>query len=212
MQARFEGMNARVLGVSVDHVPCLKAWAESLGGISFPLLSDFWPHGEAARAWGVFREAEGVSERAVFLIDTEGVVRYFDVHDIADQPDNEVLFAELAKLEPEAAGRLLAEPAHSAEATQAEEPSTGGSGAVFATAEGVVMYCRSWCPDCRRARDWLEANGIAYVEIDVDSDLDARSRAESLNEGRLHTPTFEIGDESCVDFRPERLLELLDRI
>ncbi|HBX68522.1 MAG TPA: hypothetical protein DEH25_03835, partial [Chloroflexi bacterium] len=43
--ALFVGLNAQVLGISVDHVPCLQAWAESLGGISYPLMSDFWPHG-----------------------------------------------------------------------------------------------------------------------------------------------------------------------
>lgn len=207
-------MNARVVGVSVDHVPCLKAWAESLGGVSFPLLSDFWPHGAVAQEWGVFRDEEGISERAIFLVDAEGVVRYVDVHDIADQPDNEVLFAELAKLEPEAAGRLLA--GGSADAgTGAEAPSDGGADAAgsqpaLAAPSGVVMYCRSWCPDCRRARDWLQQNGVDFVEVDVDADAEARARAAALNEGRLHTPTFEIGAESCIDFKPDRLRELLE--
>lgn len=71
------------------------------------------------------------------------------------------------------------------------------------------MYCRSWCPDCARARVWLDEHGIAYEEIDVDDDLYAREKAANHNEGRLHTPTFEIGPDVCVDFRPERLSELL---
>ena len=73
----------------------------------------------------------------------------------------------------------------------------------------LVMYCRSWCPDCRRAREWLDEHGIPYVEVDVDDDYDARAYAADINEGRLHTPTFEIGKDTCVDFRPERLSELL---
>jgi len=73
----------------------------------------------------------------------------------------------------------------------------------------IVMYCRSWCPDCARARAWLDARGIEYVEVDVDHDLTARSAAEQLNEGRLHTPTFVLGDGVCVDFRPDVLIELL---
>lgn len=77
------------------------------------------------------------------------------------------------------------------------------------TTEGLVMYCRKWCPDCARARRWLDERGIPYVEIDVDDDLDARGHAESLNEGRLHTPTFELGNQTCVDFRPATLEELL---
>jgi len=74
---------------------------------------------------------------------------------------------------------------------------------------GVIMYCRSWCADCARARRWLESHNIPYVEIDVEMDADARRRAESHNDGRLHTPTFEIGDGICVDFRPETIKELL---
>lgn len=95
---RFEGKNTQVLGISVDSTDCQRAWAKSLGRIdNFPLLSDFWPHGEVARKYGVLRN-EGYSERALFAIDKQGVVRYADVHDLNDQPDNEVLFRELEKL------------------------------------------------------------------------------------------------------------------
>lgn len=74
----------------------------------------------------------------------------------------------------------------------------------------LIIYCRAWCPDCRRAKAWLEAEGIPYKEIDVDEDSSGRQRAEALNEGRLHTPTFERGEEVCVDFKPDRLKELLE--
>ncbi len=50
-------MQTQVLGLSVDSAPCLKAWAESLGGISYPLLSDFYPHGRFAELYGVLRPA-----------------------------------------------------------------------------------------------------------------------------------------------------------
>jgi glutaredoxin len=215
-------MNAQVVGVSVDHIPCLKAWAESLGGIRFPLLSDFWPHGQAASEWGVFREEDGNSERAIFIVDAEGVVRYVDVHDIEDQPDNDALFAELVKLEPEAAGRLIAAEGgtHAPQEKQDEAPKAGkeaGEDEPAPSAQrasagdaGIVMYCRSWCHDCKRAREWLDAQGIEYSEVDVDLDAEARAKAAALNEGALHTPTFEIGEDVCVDFRPERLRELLD--
>lgn len=73
----------------------------------------------------------------------------------------------------------------------------------------LVMYCRTWCGDCRRARAWLDERGIPYVEVDVESDAQARERAAGHNDGRLHTPTFELGAESCVDFRPGRLCEML---
>jgi len=80
----------------------------------------------------------------------------------------------------------------------------------FDESAGLIVYCRSWCPDCRRARAWLDEHGIPYTEVDVDDNEVARSDAESLNDGRLHTPTFRLGDGVCVDFRPEKLKELLE--
>lgn len=85
------------MGVSVDSVPSHEAWQKSLGGVSFPLCSDFYPHGEVADKYGILR-VEGISERAIFIIDTDGVVQYINVHPIDKQPDNEVVLAELAKL------------------------------------------------------------------------------------------------------------------
>ncbi len=63
------------------------------------MLSDFWPHGDVALKYGVLR-SEGRSERALFIIDDNGFIRYIDVHDIDDQPDNKVLFTEIKKLRP----------------------------------------------------------------------------------------------------------------
>ncbi len=94
---RFEGYDAQVVGISIDTVPANAAWAKSLGGITYPLLSDFYPHGAVAERYGVLR-AEGMSERAIFIIDKEGIVRYIDVHDIEEQPDEEQIFDELRKL------------------------------------------------------------------------------------------------------------------
>jgi len=90
-------MDAQVVGISIDSKHANRAWAESLGGITYPLLSDFYPHGEVAEKFGVLR-AEGMSERAIFIIDKQGVVRYIDVHNIGEQPDEAVIFEELAKL------------------------------------------------------------------------------------------------------------------
>lgn len=74
----------------------------------------------------------------------------------------------------------------------------------------VVMYCRRYCGDCARARQWLDDHGIPYIEVDVEADPSARQRAAGHNFGRLHTPTFEVGaDGVCVDFQPDRLSELL---
>lgn len=96
---RFKGYDAQVLGISVDSVPCNTAWAKSLGNLSYDLLSDFHPKGEVARAYGAYREADGISERAIFIVDKEGKLAFADIHEIADQPDNEDLFEVLRKLE-----------------------------------------------------------------------------------------------------------------
>ena len=95
---RFAGYDAQVLGISVDSVPCNAAWAKSLGGLSYDLLSDFHPKGEAARSFGAYREADGISERALFIVDKQGKLAYVDIHDIGDQPDNEDLFDVLRNL------------------------------------------------------------------------------------------------------------------
>ena len=86
---RFKGYDAQVLGISVDSVPCNTAWAKSLGGLSYDLLSDFEPKGEVARKFGAYRQSDGISERALFIVDKEGKIAFKDIHDISDQPDNE---------------------------------------------------------------------------------------------------------------------------
>ena len=68
--------NAEVIEVSVDNVPSQKAWAESLGGIDFPLLADFHPKAAVAKAYGIYNEDRGVAMRSVFLIDESGVIRH----------------------------------------------------------------------------------------------------------------------------------------
>jgi peroxiredoxin len=95
---RFEGYDAQVLGISVDSVPCNAAWAKSLGGLSYDLLSDFEPKGEVARSFGAYRQSDGISERAIFVVDKEGKLVFKDIHDISDQPDNEEIFEVLRKL------------------------------------------------------------------------------------------------------------------
>ena len=94
---RFRQYDAQVLGISVDSVPCNAAWAKSLGGLTYDLLSDFEPKGGVARAYGAYRP-EGYSERALFIVDKDGKLAYKDIHDIGDQPDNEDLFEVLRKL------------------------------------------------------------------------------------------------------------------
>lgn len=93
----FEKHDTVLVGLSCDNLPTLHAWVAQMGGLWFPVASDFWPHGRTAEAYGVLRP-EGVSERALFLIDKQGVVRFIDVHDINLRPDLGVLAREMEKL------------------------------------------------------------------------------------------------------------------
>ncbi len=86
------------MGISIDHTYATAAWAGLLGGISFPLLSDFFPHGAVAQAYGVLRP-EGMAERVLLVVDKSGTIRYIDVHEISEQPDEKLLFDELAELQ-----------------------------------------------------------------------------------------------------------------
>lgn len=94
----FERNDAVLLGITVDNMPTLYSWAKDLGALWFPVLSDFWPHGKVAATYGVLR-SDGTSERALFVIDKRGVIRYIDVHDINERPDLETLVLELRKLD-----------------------------------------------------------------------------------------------------------------
>jgi mycoredoxin-dependent peroxiredoxin len=75
----YDSADVRVLGVSVDHVFAQKAWANQ-EGYQFPLLSDFWPHGEVAKAYGVFDADRGMAVRGTFLVDRAGVLRFAEVN------------------------------------------------------------------------------------------------------------------------------------
>jgi peroxiredoxin len=84
--------------MTVDSVDSNAAWMESMGVEDIPMLSDYWPHGQISQAYGVLRE-HGMTERAIYIIDKQGIIRYIDIHDFDAQPDNNVLFDVLEELE-----------------------------------------------------------------------------------------------------------------
>ncbi len=86
-RAEFARLNAVALGLSVDSVPAKRAWAKDLRIKETKLLSDFWPHGAIAESYGIFRGDDGYSERAVFILDADGIVRWSKVYPISDVPD-----------------------------------------------------------------------------------------------------------------------------
>jgi glutaredoxin len=172
----------------------LKAWAESLGGITYPLLSDFWPHGGVAQMFGVLR-TDGKSERAIFIIDKNGLIRYVDVHDIDDQPDNEILFAELEKIEGKKSV-VAAKP--EVQAQPYERPDVD-----------VILYCTPWCPSCRRARAFFNERGIPFHEYDITKDRVAAGRVRGWARGYESTPTLDIKGTIMTEFNQVRVAELL---
>ncbi|MBN1558242.1 MAG: peroxiredoxin [Lentisphaerae bacterium] len=81
----FEQRDAVVLGLTTDNIPSLYAWVHAMDGLWFNVLSDFWPHGKVADTYGVLR-SDGTCERALFVVDKAGIIRYIDVHDINRRP------------------------------------------------------------------------------------------------------------------------------
>ncbi len=143
-------------------------------------------------AYGVFRQVDGYTERAIFIIDKEGVIQYIDVHDIDQQPDNEVLRNVIREVDPHAAQVFTP-------FEQEEEEVPNG---------GVVLYCTNWCKDCRLARAWLNEHEIDYIEVDVDYNQAARDRVRRWGKGALITPTFDVDGTIVLDYDEARLEEI----
>ena len=97
VQDIFEENDAVLLGITVDNIPTLFSWTNQMGKLWFEVLSDFWPHGAVAAKFGVLR-SDGVSERALFVIDKKGVIRFIDVHNINKRPPLEDIVRQLEKL------------------------------------------------------------------------------------------------------------------
>jgi peroxiredoxin len=95
---RFEQLNARILGISVDSVWSHKAWAEKLG-LRYPLLADFHPKGAVARQFGFYLEDKGIAARAIVVVDREGRVAWAKQYEILQVPDVGEVAAVLEKLQ-----------------------------------------------------------------------------------------------------------------
>jgi len=99
---KFSGLNAQIVAISTDSVPSHIAWQQkSIGTVSFPIASDFFPHGEVAKKYGVLMEGgpiAGVNNRAVFVVDKQGKIAFAKVYEILHQPDPAEVFAVLQTL------------------------------------------------------------------------------------------------------------------
>lgn len=95
MYDQFKAKGVTPFGVSIDHLYCKKAWADSLGLTKLQLLADFWPHGALAEALGCFIPKAGMSGRSNFLIGEDGEVAWSKRHEIKEQPDFKAILAEM---------------------------------------------------------------------------------------------------------------------
>ncbi len=96
-KAVFDSANTVAVGVSVDTVPSKHAWAKELGIKETRLLSDFWPHGEVAKKYGIFLEEKGISGRVNIIIDEDQKVVFFKIYEIPELPDIEEIYDFLKK-------------------------------------------------------------------------------------------------------------------
>jgi peroxiredoxin len=99
----FQSHNAELLGISVDGVWCHQAFAKARN-LRFPLLADFEPKGEVSRAYGAYRAKDGISERALFLVDGEGVIRWSYLSPVNVNPGVDGVLTALESLPSSTAG------------------------------------------------------------------------------------------------------------
>lgn len=138
-----------------------------------------------ARKYGVFRD-DGRSERAIFIIDKHGIIRYIDMHDIDHQPDNDLLREVLREIDPQIKN---AEVKAITDLANPPIPDTG-----------IVLFCTPWCPDCRKARKWLKDRNLEFVEIDITKSAQAAQKVMGWANGNRTTPTFYIDGQIIVDW------------
>lgn len=93
----FKRYDAQLLGISVDGVWCHKAYAKARN-LEFPLLADFEPKGEVSRKYGAYRTTEGFSERALFVLDGDGVIRWSYLSPLTQNPGADGILAALEAL------------------------------------------------------------------------------------------------------------------
>lgn len=98
---RLQASDAEVVGISVDSIMNTTAWEREIGPFDFPLCSDFWPHGEVCRHYGVLRSegpGSGASERAIAIVDKGGNIAFTSEYGVSKVPDIEELFESLRAL------------------------------------------------------------------------------------------------------------------
>ncbi|MBY3793194.1 peroxiredoxin [Rhodococcus fascians] len=93
----FENDDTAILAISVGPPPTHKIWAAEQG-YTFPLLSDFWPHGEVAQAYGVFNDSAGFANRGTFVVDKSGIIRFAEMNGPGEARDSSSWAEALAQV------------------------------------------------------------------------------------------------------------------
>ena len=93
----FDRYDTAIIGISTDNIPTLFAWTREMGDLWFNVVSDFWPHGKVSSDYGVLR-SDGTSERAIFIVDKQGIIRFTHVSDINIRPELGMIMKELGRL------------------------------------------------------------------------------------------------------------------
>jgi glutaredoxin-related protein len=190
---RFRAAHTQVLGVSVDSIHSHANWARDLGGVSFPLLSDFEPKGAVARAYGLYLDGPGITDRATVIIDGGGTVRHAASVTPAGKRDIEELAA-------------LSEQIHR-DAGSTTQPFADPSG----LGSGAVLYVKSHCGFSRAAQlavDNLHAKTLTVKNVSDDAQALAELRTAS---GSETAPCLVIGDE-VVPESPAIVRTLAERL
>jgi len=182
LQDRFARAHTQVLGVSVDSKFCHAGWAQSLGGVSFPLLADFQPKGAVARDYGLYLDEPGITDRATVIIDAAGVVRHASSVGPAGSRDIDELAALCEELDAEHGQGLEDVPAPAGLEPDAE------------------LFVKSLCGFSLwtlQARDNLHLQEALPVR-NVTEDADAMARLRELT-GKEQAPCLVVGDTPLLE-------------
>lgn len=168
------------LGISVDSVFSHGNWGASIGGISFPLLSDFNPKGKVAQSFGVYNEERGITFRATVLIDAGGTIRHIET--VSSGRDMAALAAQCEAINNDYAGN------------------TGGLPAAPGISGDPVLYVKNQCGPSRAtliARENLHLQSRIAVH-NVDEDAAAKSRLEALS-GSAQAPCLVVDGKPMLE-------------
>jgi peroxiredoxin len=196
----FKKLNVEILQISADTIPSLKVWAEQLGGIPFPLLSDYWPHGAIGKAYGVFNDERGMDKRSAFVLDSQGVIRYAKVYEPGTIPESKELLEQLRRIWSPTSNKKAvdgsrelstASAAARGRAGAATVPPCGGSGSFSSRCDQRILPRRGLIPifAVRRGIVAYASHAVTYRAWQVAAVVrDRRSRTtHELQLRRPHT-------------------------